>query len=206
MIDKNDKTLKECVKMYNNSYHRMIGMKPTTMLHDSELEEAYISKCIFENRGKIKKLHEEIKPGMKVRYVLDKNANKKIRYKLSPDYYIVDSIDNFKAGIMAKDGYVKSVPLFRIVKLKPSETRVQFAETIEDSSRGVINKIIDYNTKNKTVKAEFKTGDGGVEIQTIPLSYIRDQYPTRVSDLEMEFLDKHPDEYKLDGRYITKIK
>ena len=79
----------------------------------------------------------------------------KIRYKLSPYYYIVDSIDNFKAAIMAKDGSIKSVPLYRIVKLKPSETRIQFAETIDGTSRGIIDEIVDYNTKNKSAKVKF---------------------------------------------------
>ena len=203
LLARGETSIKQCVKIYNNTYHRIIGTKPKIMLHDSDLEEAYISRCIFENKAKIKKLHDEIKPGMKVRYVLDANRNEKTRYKLSPSYYIVDSIDNFKAAIIAKDGYVKSVPLYRIVKLKPSETRVPFAETIEGSSRGIIEDMIDYNPKNKSAKVRFKLPDGSYEIQNIPISYLREQEPTRVSDLEMDFLEKHSDQYKLEGRYLA---
>lgn len=203
LLARGDNSIKQSVKIYNNTYHRIIGTKPTIMLHDSDLEEAYISRCIFENKAKIKKLHDEIKPGMKVRYVLDVNRNEKTRYKLSPNYYIVDSIDNFKAAIMAKDGYVKSVPLYRIVKLKPSETRVPFADTIEGSSRGIIEDMIDYNPKNKSAKVRFKLPDGSYEIQNIPISYLREQEPTRVSDIEMDFLKKHSDQYKLEGRYLV---
>ena len=203
MIARNDASLQENVKIYNNTFHRMIGMKPNTMFHDCELEEAYISKCIFENKAKMKKLHEEIKPGMKVRYILDSNDKmNKTRYKLSPNYYIVDSIDNFKAGIIAKDGYVKSVPLYRIVKLKPSETRVPFAESIEESSRGIIEDMIDYDPKRKSAKVRFKLPNGNFEIQTIPLRYIRDQFPTRISDIEMEFLEKNKDKYEIRERYL----
>ena len=198
-------TLDEAIEIYNNSYHRMIGMKPRDMQNDSELEEMYISRSIFENKAKIKKLHENIKVGSKVRFINEyENKLKKIRYKLSPYYYIVDSIDNFKAAIMAKDGSIKSVPLYRIVKLKPSETRIQFAETIDGTSRGVIDEIIDYNTKNKSAKVKFTLPDGNHQIQTIPVRYLREQIPTRVSDLEMEFLKKHPDEYELKGKNIVK--
>ena len=199
-------TLEEAIKIYNNSYHRTIGMKPIDMQKDSELEEMYISKCIFENKAKIKKLHENIKPGTKVRFINEyENKLQKIRYKLSPYYYIVDSIDNFKAAIMANDGSIKSVPLYRIVKLKPSETRIKFAETIDGTSRGIIDEIVDYNTKNKSAKVKFKLPDDKFQIQTIPVRYLREQIPTRVSDLEMEFLKKHP-EYKLEGRNIVENK
>ena len=200
-------TLEEAIKIYNNSYHRTIGMKPIDMQKDSELEEMYISKCIFENKAKIKKLHENIKPGTKVRFINEyENKLQKIRYKLSPYYYIVDSIDNFKAAIMANDGSIKSVPLYRIVKLKPSETRIKFAETIDGTSRGIIDEIVDYNTKNKSAKVKFKLPESDkFQIQTIPVRYLREQIPTRVSDLEMEFLKKHP-EYKLDGRNIVENK
>ena len=199
-------TLEEAIKIYNNSYHRSIGMKPIDMQKDSELEEMYISKCIFENKAKIKKLHENIKPGTKVRFINEyENKLQKIRYKLSPYYYIVDSIDNFKAAIMANDGSIKSVPLYRIVKLKPSETRIKFAETIDGTSRGIIDEIVDYNVKNKSAKVKFKLPDGKFQIQTIPVRYLREQIPTRISDLEMEFLKKHP-EYKLDGRNIVENK
>ena len=198
-------TLDEAIEIYNNSYHRMIGMKPKDMQNDSELEEMYISRSIFENKAKIKKLHENIKVGSKVRFINEyENKLKKIRYKLSPYYYIVDSIDNFKAAIMAKDGSIKSVPLYRIVKLKPSETRIQFAETIDGTSRGIIDEIVDYNTKNKSAKVKFTLPDGNHQIQTIPVRYLREQIPTRVSDLEMEFLKKHPDEYELQGKNIVK--
>ena len=199
-------SLEEAIKIYNNSYHRTIGMKPIDMQKDSELEEMYISKCIFENKAKIKKLHENIKPGTKVRFINEyENKLQKIRYKLSPYYYIVDSIDNFKAAIMANDGSIKSVPLYRIVKLKPSETRIKFAETIDGTSRGIIDEIVDYNTKNKSAKVKFKLPESDkFQIQTIPVRYLREQIPTRVSDLEMEFLSKHPDEYKLEGRNIVK--
>ena len=199
-------SLEEAIKIYNNSYHRTIGMKPIDMQKDSELEEMYISKCIFENKAKIKKLHENIKPGTKVRFINEyENKLQKIRYKLSPYYYIVDSIDNFKAAIMANDGSIKSVPLYRIVKLKPSETRIKFAETIDGTSRGIIDEIVDYNTKNKSAKVKFKLPDSDkFQIQTIPVRYLREQIPTRVSDLEMEFLKKHP-EYKLEGRKLVKL-
>ena len=199
-------SLEEAIKIYNNSYHRTIGMKPIDMQKDSELEEMYISKCIFENKAKIKKLHENIKPGTKVRFINEyENKLQKIRYKLSPYYYIVDSIDNFKAAIMANDGSIKSVPLYRIVKLKPSETRIKFAETIDGTSRGIIDEIVDYNVKNKSAKVKFKLPDSDkFQIQTIPVRYLREQIPTRVSDLEMEFLKKHP-EYKLEGRKLVKL-
>ena len=199
-------SLEEAIKIYNNSYHKTIGMKPIDMQKDSELEEMYISKCIFENKAKIKKLHENIKPGTKVRFINEyENKLQKIRYKLSPYYYIVDSIDNFKAAIMANDGSIKSVPLYRIVKLKPSETRIKFAETIDGTSRGIIDEIVDYNTKNKSAKVKFKLPDDKFQIQTIPVRYLREQIPTRISDLEMEFLSKHPDEYKLEGRKLVKL-
>ena len=205
LFQSKDLCLEEAIKIYNNSYHRTIGMKPIDMQKDSELEEMYISKCIFENKAKIKKLHENIKPGTKVRFINEyENKLQKIRYKLSPYYYIVDSIDNFKAAIMANDGSIKSVPLYRIVKLKPSETRIKFAETIDGTSRGIIDEIVDYNVKNKSVKVKFKLPDSDkFQIQTIPVRYLREQIPTRVSDLEMDFIKKHP-EYKLEGRNIVK--
>ena len=51
------------------------------MQNDSELEEMYISRSIFENKAKIKKLHENIKVGSKVRFINEyENKLKKIRY------------------------------------------------------------------------------------------------------------------------------
>ena len=203
-IEAVDLTLQEAIKIYNNTYHRTIGMKPVTMQRDAELEEAYISHCIFVNKARLKKLHENIKPGTRVRFINDyENKLQKIRYRLSPFYYIVDSIDDFKAVIMAKDGSSKSVPLFRIVKLKPSETKVQYAETMDGVSKGVIEEIVDYNVKNGSTKVKFKLPDGTFQVQTIPVRYLREQIPTRVSDLEMEFLAKHP-EYELEGRKVVK--
>ena len=105
----------------------------------------------------------------------------------------------------ANDGSIKSVPLYRIVKLKPSETRIKFAETIDGTTRGIIDEIVDYNTKNKSAKVKFKLPDDKFQIQTIPVRYLREQMPTRVSDLEMDFIKKHPDEYKLEGRNVVKI-
>ena len=134
---------------------------------------------------KIRDFRKEIKKGMKVRYILDYNKNNKKRYKLSPKYYVVDSIDNFKAVIYASDGSVKTVPLYRIVKLKPSEKNVEFAETFENTSRGIIEDILDYNPINKSATVRFKIPDGSFETQTIPIRYLREQFPTRVSDLEM---------------------
>ena len=206
MMENNEATVKECVKIYNNTYHRMIGMKPTTMFHDAELEEIYISRYIFENELKIRDFRKEIKKGMKVRYILDYNKNNKKRYKLSPKYYVVDSIDNFKAVIYASDGSVKTVPLYRIVKLKPSEKNVEFAETFENTSRGIIEDILDYNPINKSATVRFKIPDGSFETQTIPIRYLREQFPTRVSDLEMNFLDKNKDKYTLKGRYLEYLK
>ena len=197
-------TLQEAIKIYNNTYHRTIGMKPVTMQQDAELEEAYISQCIFVNKARLKKLHENIKPGTRVRFINDyENKLQKIRYRLSPFYYIVDSIDDFKAVIMAKDGSSKSVPLFRIVKVKASEVNVPYAETMDGVSKGVIEEIVDYNTKNGSTKVKFKLPDGTFQVQTIPVRYLREQIPTRVSDLEMEFLAKHP-EYELEGRKVVK--
>ena len=198
-----DSSLSECVDNYNHTYHRMIGMKPITMQKDSDLEEMYISHCIFENKLRLRNLSKEIKPKTRVRYIVDDNKMSKIRYRLSPCYYIIDSIDNFKCVIMAKDGSSKSVPLFRVVKLKPSETRVPFADTIEGTSRGMIDSILDYNTNRKLVKVKFILPDGDYETQTIPVSYLREQIPTRISDLEMDYLHSHP-ELGIKGRSIVK--
>ena len=105
---------------------------------------------------------------------------------------------------MAKDGSSKSVPLFRIVKVKASEINVPYAETMDGVSKGVIEEIVDYNVKNGSTKVKFKLPDGTFQVQSIPVRYLREQIPTRVSDLEMEFLEKHPDDYVLEGRYLKK--
>ena len=119
------------------------------MLNDRELEENHILECISENKLKMEQLHRDFKPGAKIRYIVDSDKTKKQRFNLSPCYYVIDSVDNFKAAIIAKDGSSKTVPLFRIVKLKEKETKVPFAETIEGSIRGIIEKIVDYNPKSK---------------------------------------------------------
>lgn len=194
-------SLDELVDIYNNTYHRMIGMKPSTMQSDSDLEERYILHCIQENKKRLK--HVDIKKGMKVRYVLDEQKMKKTRYRLSPCYYVVDAVDQFKCVLMARDGSSKSVPIFRVIKLKPSETRVPFADTIEGTSRGMIESIVDYNTSNRSVKVKFVLPDGSYEQQTIPVSYLREQIPTRVSDLEMKYVHDHP-ELEVVGRTIRK--
>ena len=193
--------LDELVDIYNHTYHRMIGMKPSTMQSDSDLEERYILHCIQENKKRLKQV--DIKKGMKVRYVLDEQKMKKTRYRLSPCYYVVDAVDQFKCVLMARDGSSKSVPIFRVIKLKPSETRVPFADTIEGTSRGVIESIVDYNTSNRSVKVKFVLPDGSYEQQTIPVSYLRDQIPTRISDLEMKYVHDHP-ELEVIGRTIRK--
>ena len=66
--------------------------------------------------------------------------------------------------------------------------------------------MTDCDPKSKMVKARFKLSNCSNRTQSMPLGCISEQLPTRMSDLEKEFLRRHPDEFELVGRHINKKK
>ena len=85
------------------------------------------------------------------------------------------------------------------------DERVPLAETLEEynANRGVIDEIIDYDHKHQKYKVRFVVPGGRPYEDSIPVRNMREQAPTRLSNLEREYFNKHKDKYTVKGVKIS---
>lgn len=174
--DFTNERLQELINEYNDSPHKGINnLTPNSMNIDDEIK--YI-----ENKNNETQLTniKSFKEGDLVRIILEKNVIGKKRSNLSKESYIIDGKDRNMYIIKANDGSIDLFPAYKLVKC---DSRYKVANTIKNGKRGVIEKIISYNSRNDSYKVKY---DEGTE-ESIPSKNLRETRPTKLSDLEIEY-------------------
>ena len=198
--DIRDDKLHEMIKIYNDTVHSSTGMSPNYMASHPKVEELYIINCILKDIGVINDNDYDLEINSLVRYVLDKKTFAKVRHKVSVGAYKIESVEGNNYVIIAKDGTTKKVPRYRLIPCKG----VPLADTIEEynANRGVIDEILDYDHKHQKYKVRFVVPNGKPYEDIIPVRNMREQAPTRLSNLEREYFNKHKDKYEVHGTKI----
>ena len=201
--DIRDDKLHDVINTYNNSVHHSTGVSPKYMSKHQDAELLYIINCILRDMGVKTENEYDLEEGSLVRYVLDKKTFSKVRHKVSVGSYKIDSVEGNNYVIIAKDGTTKKVPRYRLIPVGGHEN-IPLAETLEEynANRGVIDEILDYDSRRKKYKVRFTVPGGEPYEDYIPVRNMREQAPTRLSRLEREFFDRHKDKYKVQGTKI----
>ena len=168
------KSMKHAVNAYNNSIHSSIGMKPNSFSETNESSYVNKMKTITDDR----KAKYILKPGQRVRIMTEQQFGKK-RLNLTPESYIIDSFYHNKYIVKAKDNSVSEYPRYRLFPV----TNSKIAKSL-NTNRGIISKITNY--KNNHYDVVYQGG----ETDRIPLSYLREGRPTRLSPAEMQYWSK----------------
>ena len=94
---------------------------------------------------------------------------------------------------MARDGTVINVPRFKLIlcaKDGSKPNNIKFADTIPGRWNGEVSKILSYNKRSNKYKDLFTIpGENDYEDE-IPASYLRGNYPQRMSEIEKEYFNK----------------
>ena len=181
--DFTEHSMKECIDVYNSTTHSSTGKAPDDFTqHDFD---KYISKMEKLTAEKKHANDFTLKPGDKVRIVQDSKAFSKKRTNLSKDYYVVDSQDGNSFIVKARDDSIAYCPRHKLVK---SDTG-NFAETLDDGKRGIVEKITSYDSKNDTYSVVYSEGTEDV----IKAKNLRETRPTRLGPLEVSYWNGHKD-------------
>lgn len=222
----------ELVDEYNNTYNDAIKMTPNEMMKNKEAQYEWIYNQLMLRDTKEKMLlNEPLEPKKdKVLYLLDIDRGAKKfekdqrRYEYSEDYYyLVKQRTPYLYEICGKDGVVKAVPRYRLLKLENTKSK-RLARSVNDElakDRQIKDtyyfvKIIDYKTPPKAeptidnckyeVKIKkYKPETKSFSISLDPITYSVYQlrkalnHPTNITELEREFLKNNEDKYKYDS-------
>jgi hypothetical protein len=141
MLKDNDFTseqLLRVVKIYNHSIHSSIGVHPALMLRNPDLEEAYISQTVISEYHRKENLDDELQPGTRVRFVVERKMGTKTRHKITPEFYVVTGREGHNYTIQSANVSSKSLPRYRLVTVDGNE-KINEAKNIEGGSvRGVV--------------------------------------------------------------------
>lgn len=185
------KRMDKLLNIYNNTVHTSTDHTPTEMESDPSLEQKYIIKKIYETERRRKVKDFELQEGMYVRYILPKDPNKKHRYKVSPEAYIISHKDGNSYVIMAEDGTTKTVSRWRLFPLgKTLPKKHKFAKTF-GNNMGTVDKIISYNSSTKKYRVSFVLPDGSSYEDEIRETNLRGSNPQIMSALEKAYRKKN---------------
>jgi hypothetical protein len=183
------------IDVYNNSPHRSLPNQRSPNEMDEKSEQKYID-VKREETNKILNDRVVYPKGLKVRIeggINGSNMFNKKRSILSKQAYVIDGWNGSQYYIKAKDGSVDKVPYFRIVPVKKrnnavlnggaGNAKMSIANTIKNSKRHEIEKIISYDKANDRYKVQYTNGDK----DNIPSRNLREGKPLFLSDMEREF-------------------
>lgn len=170
------------LKTYNDTIHSSTGIPPNKFT--SADEERYIKKMNDKTDAIISDSEFKLNPGEKVRVVIDLDPLKKKRNKLSQNYYIVDSEQGNGFLIKAADDSVAYYPRHKLIRSNEGK----YADTIDNDSFGIIDKIIDYDAKTDKYKVVY---EGGIT-DSIPSRNLRGNKPTHLGIMEVKFWKNKP--------------
>jgi hypothetical protein len=187
-------SMNKVINLYNDTTHSSTGKPPNSFTDEDE--EEYISKMRTLTESITSQDSFTLMKGDKVRIVLDKPVIGKKRSNLSPECYIVDSVNGNSYNIVAKDNSVATYPRHKLVVT----SKGRIAETLDSDKRGIISEIISYNPKTDKYKVIY---EGGVKDE-IKAKNLRETNPTSLSRMEIEFWknkDAPPTISKYKGLY-----
>ena len=176
--DFNDESLQNFVRAYNNTEHSATGKKPNSF--NTSDQHDYIAKMEKIEHQVRSKDDFNLKPGQKVRIIIDRPVIGKKRTNLSENYYIIDSCDGNGYHIRARNGAVGYYPRHKLVPATGSE---KFAETLQNYKRAIVSKIISYNASTNKYKIKYESGD----VEEIQPKNLRESNPTRAGVMEQQF-------------------
>lgn len=210
----------KAVKQYNKRFHESIGMAPREMQFDDNAQLKYLFDQL-ELRDKKNKLllDHSLKRGDRVRYVLDEKEHRfqkqQYHHKLSNDYYFIEQVRSpYAFDIIAEDGSTKTVPRFRLFKVKKGDDS-SFAKTIEDGSSFTIydeisdyfpvfkkNGDLDLNKTKYEVRLISRDSEGHKvkNKQLLSIRQLRIGNPTELINMEREFYMRNRDRFKLQPK------
>ncbi len=170
----NEKEMNDLIDSYNNTPHRSLNYKiPNEMTKEDEKE--YVKTKSHNNPY-------DFKPNDRVRIIQAKEPFAKRRNKVSKEAYIVDSKAGNQFIIKSKDESIDKLPGYRLIKT----TNKNIAQTLKGGKRGIVDKIISYDTQKNKYKIKYSEGTEDV----IPAKNLREGAPTKLSNIEIDFWSK----------------
>ena len=170
--DFTEESMSRAVTAYNNSIHSSIAKKPNSFNQEDE------RKYIYKQRTLTDSIRSTLPIGSVVRVVNERGFGKR-RSNLSERAYLVDSLQGNQYLIKARDDSIAFYPRHKLY-LSPG---AKLADTIDDAKKGIVDKILDYNPKNKKYKIEYV---GGVK-DWVPVKSMREGRPAEMSPMEKEY-------------------
>ena len=173
------KRMQKFLDSYNSSYHTSINCTPEEMQNDPELEREYIFKCLEQKERQAGMKDMILNKGDYVFYLIPRNTLKKRRYYTSRECYRIAEIKGNIYTIIAKDGNVKNLPRYRLIRCNPDGSKpphIKFASTFPGNWNGLIQSVIGYNTHSNRYRVIFTLPDnekGYADV--IPPSYLSKQ-------------------------------
>jgi hypothetical protein len=181
------KRMVKLLDIYNDTVHSATKHTPTEMEDDPNLEKEFIIRKIYDKERRKKISDADLKEGSYVRYILPRIPLEKVRYKVSPECYIVSHKEGNAYVIMAADGTVLTVPRWRLFPLGDTKPKnIKLGKTF-GNTKGTITKILSKKPNNR-YEVEFELPDGTKQIQVIPAINLRSSAAQLKSGLEKEFL------------------
>lgn len=172
--DFSEKRMNKLINIHNNTTLNMWNnVSPQELQNDPGKEEEYILYKLYEREREAGLVDWEIEINKKnpecVRYIIQRKAGVKQRYKVSREYYHVVGNEGHYYVIMAKNGKAMTLPRWRLVLLTEEEKEIyEFAKDIPDSKRWIIEKIEDF------VDGKYQVKWVGSDERTMePISNIR---------------------------------
>ena len=173
---------------YNNTIHSATHHTPKEMMDNKELEEKYIIKGIDNKQRQQGIQNLNLKVGDLVRFLLDKDKNKKRRYNVSREVYKIENRSGNIYTIIATDGTTKDIPRWKLIPVKQGEKYVM-GKTLE-TDKGIVTKINNEVSANK-VNVSFKIPDGSEYNKDINRRELRYPTPQFKSRLELDYERQH---------------
>ena len=170
----NEQEMSRLIDAYNNSPHRSLNYKVPNEMTEKD-EEQYIKTKSNNNPY-------DFQPNDKVRIIQAKEPFSKRRNKVSKEAYIVDSKVGNQFIVKSKDESIDKLPGYRLVKT----TNNNIANTLKGGKRGIVERIISYDTKKNKYNIEYSEGTK----DTIPARNLREGAPTKLSNMELEYWSK----------------
>lgn len=184
-----EKRMNKLLDIYNNTYHSRINCTPNEMFNNPDMEKEYIFKQEDKREQQTRIPDMVLHKGDYVRYILPRANGTKKRFQYSWERYKVVEVNGNMYTIAAKDGTVKNLPRWKLMKAKNVDS-IKWANTIPGKWNGVVKEILDYDNKQQKYHVLFSVPDGEDYEDYVPASYLRGNFPQLVSDMEKDFMQQ----------------
>ena len=173
--------MNKILKSYNTTIHSSTGYTPEEMMNDPNLEDEYIRKCLEKQNQQYGIKDFKLNIGDWVRYITDTDKFGKRRYNLSREAYKIEDILGNMYTITGRDGTVRNLPRWRLMKVKDDEAK-SIGKTL-GTDKGVVESVLN-RVSNNRVNVKFKMPDGSNYTKVINISELRMPFPQIKSKYE----------------------